>query len=177
MAISRRDFLRRVRFGALLLLPSRRAFASRGESRALDFEHTHTGESLSVTYWADGRYVPEALARVDRLLRDFRTGDVHAIDPKLLDLLHELRVSTGASAPYQVISGYRSPETNAMLRAQGRKVGSRSLHMKGEAIDVRLADVPTARVRDVALKLARGGVGYYEKKDFVHVDVGRVRRW
>jgi len=177
MTISRRDFLRRAGFGALLVLPSARALASRGELRALSFEHVHTGESLSVTYWEEGQYVPEALARIDHLLRDFRTGDVQAIEPKLLDLLHELRVTTEASAPYQVISGYRSPETNAMLRDQGRQVGSRSLHMKGEAIDVRLADVPTARVRDVALKLARGGVGYYEKNDFVHVDVGRVRRW
>jgi uncharacterized protein YcbK (DUF882 family) len=158
----------------LLLIPW---LGSAAQQRALHFEHLHTGETLSVTYWSEGEYDSEGLARIEELLRDFRTGDEHPIDPRLLDLLHEVRERTGTNAPFQVISGYRSPETNEKLRKMGRQVGRRSLHMQGQAIDIRLGDVPAARVRDVALSLERGGVGYYEENDFVHVDVGRVRRW
>ena len=102
---------------------------------------------------------------------------MHAIDPGLLDLLYDVKRRSGTAAPYQVISGYRSRRTNAELRAQGRRVGRRSLHMEGRAVDVRLADVASEALRDLAWSLQRGGVGYYRRSDFVHLDVGRVRRW
>jgi uncharacterized protein YcbK (DUF882 family) len=145
--------------------------------RVLSFAHTHTGESLSVPYFADGEYLAEGLARLKHLLRDHRTGQEHAIERELFDLLNDLKLATGTREPFQVISGYRSPRTNARLRAAGRGVAKRSLHMDGKAIDVRLSDVRTSVLRDAALELQRGGVGYYRKSDFVHVDTGRVRRW
>ena len=177
VSISRRRFLWAAVLGPGLLLRPRGILLSKLAPRTLAFEHTHTGESLSVTYYADGEYRAGALARVNRFLRDFRTGDAHPIDPRLLDLLYELRVTTGSATPFQVISGYRSPETNAILRAQGGAVAMKSLHMEGKAIDVRLADVPTAYLRDAALAMRGGGVGFYAADDFVHVDVGSVRRW
>lgn len=126
---------------------------------------------------ARGRYLPTALSAVSHLLRDFRTGDEHPIDPRLLDLLHALHVSIGSQRPFEIISGYRSPGTNAMLRTHGGGVASGSLHMQGRAIDLRVGDVPLASLRDAALALRRGGVGYYPTSNFVHVDTGRVRRW
>lgn len=122
-------------------------------------------------------YVPSALSRVDRFLRDFRTGEIHEIDPALLDLLNDLAALTGAAEPYHVISGYRSPTTNAMLRRRSGGVARRSLHMDGKAVDVRLPGVPLRTLRDAAVSLGRGGVGYYPGPDFVHVDTGAVRIW
>jgi len=146
--------------------------------RVVRFRHLHTDERLTTEYYARGRYVPDALADVDRILRDWRTGDVHVIAPDLLDTLHALAQAVGTQQPFQVISGYRSPATNAMLRRTGGGgVASASLHMQGMAIDIRLADVPLRRLRDAALGLRRGGVGYYPSSDFVHVDTGRVRTW
>ena len=146
-------------------------------ARTLDFVHTHTGERLSVEYFGGGAYVPEALATVNHFLRDFRTGDVHPIDPGLLDLLHRLTDVTGSAKPYQVISGYRSPATNEMLRHRSEGVAAGSLHMQGQAIDIRLADIPLEQLRGAALAAHRGGVGYYPASNFVHVDTGRVRAW
>lgn len=146
-------------------------------TRALDFAHTHTGEQLSVEYFSGGTYLPDALSTVNHFLRDFRTGDVHQIDAGLLDLLHSLTQVTGTSRPFQVISGYRSPKTNGMLRQRSEGVAAGSLHMQGQAIDIRLADIPLAKLRAAALHVQRGGVGYYPASDFVHVDTGRVRRW
>lgn len=189
-AISRRHFLGAL--GASLpLLSAARAVAAApapgGASgsveaalrapRALIFAHTHTGEHLDVEYFRDGAYVPDALHSVNHFLRDFRTGDIHPIDPGLLDLLHHLTAMTEARAPFQVISGYRSPATNAMLRHRSEGVASGSLHMQGQAIDIRLADVPLPLLRKAALAAGRGGVGYYPASDFVHVDTGRVRHW
>ncbi|AMY08755.1 Peptidase M15 [Luteitalea pratensis] len=145
--------------------------------RVLTFAHLHTAEKLEVEYMDGVRYLPQALSAVNHLLRDFRTGDVHDIDPALLDLLHALHASTGSRRPFEIISGYRSPLTNAMLRSHGGGVASGSLHMEGKAIDIRLADVPLESLRDAALDLRRGGVGYYAASNFVHVDTGRVRRW
>ncbi|MEO7888979.1 MAG: DUF882 domain-containing protein [Vicinamibacterales bacterium] len=145
--------------------------------RGLNFVHTHTAERLQVEYFSGGRYLPDALATVNHFLRDFRTGDIHVIEPALLDLLHQLASTTKAARPFQVISGYRSPVTNAMLRQHSEGVASGSLHMKGQAIDIRLADVPLASLHRAALALRLGGVGYYPSSDFVHVDVGRVRSW
>ena len=146
-------------------------------ARSLSFRHLHTGERLRATYWADGAYVGDELARIDRLLRDFRTGETMPIDRRLLELLHLLTRKMDARAPYDVISGYRSPKTNAVLAAANGGVAKKSLHLRGMAIDVRL---PGRRLKDLhraALDLRGGGVGYYPAADFVHVDVGRVRSW
>jgi uncharacterized protein YcbK (DUF882 family) len=148
------------------------------EERVLRFFHTHTNDRLALPYFADGAYLPGSLARLDRFLRDHRTGEEHAIDPALFDLLHELRRATRTKRPFQVISGYRSPVTNARLRlARGSGVAGGSLHLQGRAIDIRLGDVSSAVLRDAARELRRGGVGYYRRSDFVHLDTGRVRTW
>lgn len=153
------------------------AAIGRGNVRSLAFANLHTGERLGVDYWVDGQYVPDALLAVNRVLRDFRTGDVHPIDPKLLDCLDALRATLDTREPVQVISGYRSPLTNSKLHEASAGVASNSLHMKGMAIDIRIAGRPLKAVRLAALSLQLGGVGYYPRSDFVHVDVGRVRSW
>lgn len=185
--LSRRAFLTSLAAGVPLLALAPASFASPLEttlaptatvaSRALHFAHTHTGERLEVEYFTQGRYVPDALATVNHFLRDFRTGDVHDIDAGLLDLLHTLTELTGTSKPFQVISGYRSPHTNTLLRQRSEGVAAGSLHMQGQAIDIRLADVPLPKLRSAALAVRRGGVGFYPASDFVHVDTGRVRTW
>jgi len=149
----------------------------REHERSLSFEHLHTGEHLRAVYWERGRYVSSALDEVDHVLRDFRTGDVMGIDPHLLDVLYQLRRSLGTREPVQVIGGYRSPQTNAMLAARSHDVSPRSLHMKGKAIDLRLPGRRLSVVRRAAMALRQGGVGYYPDSDFVHVDTGRVRHW
>jgi uncharacterized protein YcbK (DUF882 family) len=150
-------------------------------TRALSFVHTHTAEKLAIEYCCDGRYEPEALAKLNHLLRDFRTGEVKPIDPKLFDLLHELSMELDADdAPFHIISGYRSPMTNNMLQKRGGAhtgVASKSLHMVGKAMDIRLPDVKLKSLREAAASLKRGGVGYYPASNFVHVDTGRVRYW
>lgn len=145
--------------------------------RALSFYNLHTGESLDVTYWADGGYIAQGLRETNYLLRDFRTDEVARIDPTLLDLLHDLHGRLGSGEPFQVISGYRSPATNAALAAHSAGVAKRSLHMRGMAIDIRLPDRALIDVRRTAMAMKRGGVGYYAKSNFVHVDVGRPRYW
>ncbi|CAG0952134.1 zinc D-Ala-D-Ala carboxypeptidase [Burkholderiales bacterium] len=160
----------------MLALP-RRSLASTASARTLAFRHTHTGESLAITYASGDQYVSDALARVNWFLRDFRNGDVQPIDPQLLDQLHAVSTITGSRAPYEVISGYRSPATNVALKERGRGVATHSLHLEGRAIDVRLADVPLADLRDAAMSLRKGGVGFYAASRFVHLDTGRVRRW
>jgi uncharacterized protein YcbK (DUF882 family) len=160
----------------LLALP-RRARAESMSVRTLSFRHTHTGEALSLAYAAGDAYLADALARIDWFLRDFRNGESRAIDPRLLDQLHTLRAVTGTKAPYEVISGYRSPATNELLQQRGGGVATHSLHLEGRAIDVRLADVPLADLRDAAVSLRTGGVGFYAQSQFVHLDTGRVRRW
>jgi len=144
----------------------------------LRFFHTHTGERLDIVYRLGNRYIPDALARVDEFLRDRRTGDVHHYDPRLLDLLNDLLASVGRSgAELNVICGYRTPWSNNFLRTHTSGVAQNSLHMQAEAIDIRLPGLRTSLFRDAALALHRGGVGYYAKSDFIHVDVGRIRRW
>jgi len=147
------------------------------EVRRISFVHTHTGERLTAEYFAAGRYQPDCLERVDHLLRDFRTGEVHRIDPALLDILFDLQRRAGRTAAFQVISGYRSPATNQMLRHTTEGVAQHSMHLLGRAIDVRLEGFPTSRLHVLARSLARGGVGFYPVSDFVHVDTGRVRFW
>jgi uncharacterized protein YcbK (DUF882 family) len=175
--LSRRRFLVSASAVAPALLLPARAWADTAAPRSLKFSHTHTGEHLAIEYFRNGSYEPEALATLDHFLRDFRTNDIHPIDAGLFDLLHTLADRTGTRQPFQVISGYRSPATNAMLRQHSEGVAAHSLHMQGQAIDIRLADVPLAGLRDAALSVRRGGVGFYPGSDFVHVDTGRVRRW
>ena len=147
--------------------------------RELSFYHTHTGKRLNVVYWQDGDYVDAALEEINAFLSDFRTGDRVEMDPALLDVIYDARESLGSTGTYQIISAYRSPETNEMLRNRSASSGvaRKSQHVLGKAIDVRLEGVRTADLRDAAISLQRGGVGYYEKSDFVHMDTGRVRRW
>ena len=142
----------------------------------ISFFHTHTGEHFDLCF--NGRSCnPLVKRKLFSFLRDFRTGDVHPIDFRLMDILLKIQRETGSQGVYEVISGYRSPKSNAKLRARSSGVAKRSLHLKGQAIDVRLSDVPTRELRDVALSLKAGGVGYYAKSDFVHIDTGRVRCW
>ena len=146
----------------------------------LRFYHTHTNERLDIVYRRGDTYIPEALATLDHYLRDHRTGEVHHFDPRLFDLLHELTHSLNDSGgEIDVICGYRTPWSNEFLRTRSAHTGvaKHSLHMQAEAIDIRLPGIPTLEVRDAALRLQIGGVGYYRDSDFVHVDVGRVRRW
>jgi uncharacterized protein YcbK (DUF882 family) len=145
--------------------------------RSLSFYHTHTEKSLDVTYSVGGEYVESALAEVNDFLADFRTGDATVIDPELLDFIYDVRASLNSSGTFEVISAYRSPETNEMLRNLGRGVAKKSQHLLGKAIDVRLRNIDSIDLRDAAIKIKRGGVGYYAKSDFVHMDTGRVRRW
>lgn len=147
------------------------------DRRRIALENLHTGERIDTVYWANGVYEPGALREIDVLLRDFRSGDVHPIDPKLLDLLVDLRSRLQSAAPIQVISGYRSPRTNALLASMSDGVAAGSLHMEGMAIDIRVPDRALQSVHGIALDMAQGGVGYYPRSDFVHVDTGRVRRW
>jgi uncharacterized protein YcbK (DUF882 family) len=145
--------------------------------RSLSFDNLHTGESLAVDYWTDGRYVPDALQTINHLLRDYRNGEVHPIEPKLLDLLAALRANLDTSKPFEVISGYRSPATNAMLHAEHSGVAAKSLHMQGMAIDIRVPGRALGVLHDTALAMRAGGVGYYPQENFVHVDIGRIRKW
>lgn len=174
----RREFLKRLAVGLAVapwIITAPRARAA--VPRSIAFQHTHTGESLSLVYAVGDDYLPEALSAIDRVLRDHRVNRVHPMDPALLDQLHRLAGITGTKQPFQVICGYRSEATNEMLRARSRGVAQHSLHPLGQAIDIRLADIPLADLRDAALSLKAGGVGYYAGSKFVHVDTGRVRRW
>lgn len=148
--------------------------------RVLSFFNTHTGERVKCVYCAGGVYQPDALHELDYILRDFRLNAVKPIDPRLFDLLHELGGTLETDQPFHIISGYRSPATNAMLRERGGQatgVASHSLHMVGQAIDIRLPGVRLDHLRDAAKSLKIGGVGFYPDLNFVHVDVGRVRYW
>ncbi|MGB2831785.1 MAG: DUF882 domain-containing protein [Methylotenera sp.] len=145
--------------------------------RELAFHNLHTGENLKAEYWSEGGYLPDALAGIDHILRDFRTNQVLPIDPQLLDLLHNLRSTLGTNQPFQIISGYRSPATNANLAANSDGVAKKSLHMQGKAIDLRVEGTALKDLRQAALSLQGGGVGYYPGSNFVHVDIGRLRSW
>lgn len=179
-SLTRRGFARRLAVATTVATAPWAARANMAPSatpRVLEFTHLHTGERLSVEFHREGGYLPDALSAINQVLRDFRTGDVHPIDTALLDLLHDLHAATGSRRPYEIISAYRSPNTNQMLRGRSSGVASGSLHLSGKAIDIRLADVALADLRDAALSLGRGGVGFYAGSNFVHVDTGRVRRW
>jgi uncharacterized protein YcbK (DUF882 family) len=162
---------------ATVATPSLWASAHRAPERSLAFKNLHTGESLRTTFWAEGGYLNDELKAVNHVLRDHRSGDVHPMDPKLLDLLYALQQSVGVTGSFHIISGYRSPLSNQKLRSKSSGVAKKSLHMQGKAVDVRLPGCQLRHLRDGALELKAGGVGYYAKSDFIHVDTGRVRRW
>lgn len=148
--------------------------------RSLAFDHTHTLERISLVYAVGQDYVPDALTTLNRFLRDHYSGTVGRMDPQLFDVLYQVRLALGGKSlsPFAVISGYRCPETNELLRnSRGGGVAKRSLHMEGKAIDVRIPGVPLAELRDAAISLQAGGVGYYAAEQFVHIDTGRVRTW
>lgn len=149
---------------------------SRG-ARTVALYNTHTGESIDVDYFVDGRYEPDALREVDRVLRDYHTDEICPIDPEVLNQLHVLRATLDTTETFNVYSGYRSPETNEMYRRLSSRVAEHSYHVKGKAIDLNLPGRELRQVRAVALALASGGVGYYPSSGFVHVDSGPVRRW
>jgi uncharacterized protein YcbK (DUF882 family) len=143
----------------------------------LSFFHIHTSEKLTVTYREHGALIPEALSQINRYLRDFRNEKIHEIDVALLDALHALYDTFDSRGNFEVISGYRSPQTNAALRHATSGVAEKSLHIQGQAIDVRLTSAKTSALRDAAMALKIGGVGYYAKSNFVHLDTGAVRYW
>jgi uncharacterized protein YcbK (DUF882 family) len=146
-------------------------------AKRISLRNLHTGEQLESEYFRGGAYIPDALAAVQVLLRDFRNDQQHVIDPKLMDYLYDVARRMGVDPVFSVISGYRSPQTNAQLRERSGGVARHSLHLEGRAVDVRLAGVDCADLAGRALELARGGVGYYRKSDFVHLDTGAFRTW
>jgi uncharacterized protein YcbK (DUF882 family) len=160
-----------------LVMPRTVIAAIQSESRRLSFFHTHTGESLSIEYWAQGRHLAGALPEINRVLRDHYSNEVQMTDVKLLDLLHALNRRLDNKNPVHIISGYRSPETNVMLAERGGGVARHSLHLQGKAVDIRIPGRDLSLVRAAALSLQCGGVGFYQKSDFVHLDTGRVRYW
>ncbi len=160
----------------LMSQPADAAIRHRVE-RSIALHNIHTGESLKTVYWAEGRYHPSAMRQVNRILRDHYSGTVHAMDPHVIDLLCALQHRVGTHKPFQVISGYRSPQTNAWLASVSDGVAQHSLHMEGRAVDIRLEGLSVRRLGHAAKSLRAGGVGQYPDSDFVHVDVGRVRYW
>ncbi|MEI6267996.1 MAG: DUF882 domain-containing protein [Methylococcaceae bacterium] len=145
--------------------------------KTLAFEHTHTGDKLKLTYFERGNYIKDALQEINYLLRDFRTDDIYPIDTALLDQLFDLKQTLGVNKPFHIISGYRSPFTNALLRKHSHGVAEHSFHTQGRAIDIRLEGVSSRMIRNVALSMAQGGVGYYPRNNFVHLDTGNFRTW
>lgn len=183
--LPRRRFLRRASHMttlaaaavALPALPDRARAAMQGPRR-LSLVHTHTGERISLAFAVDAHYPEPALGALDHFLRDHYSGAVGRMDPQLFELLHRVQRELGHDGAYEIISGFRGADTNARLRAtRGGGVARHSLHMEGRAIDVRLPGVPLAEVRDAAIELRIGGVGYYARDRFVHLDTGRVRTW
>lgn len=157
------------------------AWPEESGERSLSLISLHTGESLDCTYWRDGKYLKSELGKLNVLLRDFRADKIAQIDTQVIDFLNVLSLAAmavqGDTGPVQILSGYRTPETNAMLRSRSRGVASRSLHMSGRAIDFRIPSVDTRFLRDQALRTQLGGVGLYSRADFLHIDSGRVRTW
>lgn len=178
---SRRRILRQgAQLAAAVTLPalSMRSFATTRDPRALTLVHTHTSERLDLVYAVGDRYLPDAIKALSHFLRDHYSGTIGTIDPQVFDLLHQVRELVGGRRAYEIISGYRCPATNTRLReTRGGGVARQSLHMEGRAIDVRLPGVALSDLRDAAQSLRAGGVGYYAREQFVHLDTGRVRSW
>jgi uncharacterized protein YcbK (DUF882 family) len=166
---------------ALLAAPgfANASMLNNAKQRMLSFSHTHTGETMSVVYKVGDKFVSNSMANISRLMRDFRSGDVHPIDPALLDVLWQVQRNLKNTHAFEIISAYRSPKSNNMLRSRSANTGvaKNSMHLTGQAIDIRLPGSSLSDVRDAALELKRGGVGYYADSGFVHIDTGRVRHW
>ena len=180
--LTRRQILTAGVLGSLVCLAPVQALAQLSltgvQERSLSLLNTHTGERLKeVVYWEKGNYIHDALENLNHVLRDHRTNQVHPIDPMTLDLMAAISRKVGAKQPFEIISGYRSPQTNRSLRNNSNGVAKNSYHMQGKAVDLRLPGVPLKTVRKAALDLSMGGVGYYAKSGFVHIDSGRVRSW
>lgn len=181
-AMNRRQLLKIGLMASLVCLNPAPALArsvlNSAPERSLSLLNTHTGERLKeVVYWERGRYLDDALQNIDYVLRDHRTDDIHPIDPITLDLMATISRKLNAKRPFEIISGYRSPQTNQALRSKSSGVARKSYHTLGRAIDLRLPGVPLKTVHKAALNLRMGGVGYYPKSDFVHIDSGKVRSW
>lgn len=179
MVLNRRRFLGISAVGCASIASSSVAAVSYPSmaARELHLYNLHTFETLKAVYWRDGTYLAEGLAQISYHLRDFRTGGIKPIDPTLLNILHRLSSNIDVSGPINVISGYRTPATNAMLAARSDKVAANSFHMRGQAIDIRVPGFATIGMRDMALSISKGGVGYYPESDFVHLDTGPIRAW
>lgn len=180
-AVSRRRFLKGLACGSVLALGSPKivhaAFSKFTAHKTLSLAHHHTGDTLKLTYYEQGRYIHGALEEVNYFLRDYRNNIVHSVDPALLDQLYDVKLLLGVNKPFEIVSGYRSPGTNASLRKHSRGVAKHSLHMEGRAVDIRMAGVSAKTIRNAALTLQRGGVGYYPNSNFVHLDTGELRTW
>ncbi|HEY2663225.1 MAG TPA: DUF882 domain-containing protein [Candidatus Binataceae bacterium] len=179
--VSRRELLR---LGALsaasLTVPSLAAAGLRipyPPPRSLSIYNLHTDEKLSVVYWEGGRYLPEALAQIDYIMRDYRANAIKPIKRGLLDLLVRIKAALDTHSPFNLISGYRTPETNAMLHSRNEGVAPHSLHIEAMAADIAVPGLSLATLHSVAVALGGGGVGYYPRSDFVHVDIGKIRYW
>jgi len=180
--LTRRQILKAGLFASVACLsplPAWAKFSLTGPNeRCLSLLNTHTGERLKeVIYWEKGLYLPDALQDINYVLRDHRTDEIHKIDPKTLDLMAAISKRLDAKRPFEIISGYRSPQTNQYLRSISHGVAKNSYHMQGKAVDLRLPGVPLKDVRKAAMDLRMGGVGYYPQSDFVHVDSAKVRYW
>jgi uncharacterized protein YcbK (DUF882 family) len=181
LKLNRRQLLKFIPIAAFSCFFPRLAFGSLPDEisgkRTLSFYNLHTNESLCADYRINGKYMPDALSKINYILRDHRTNEIQPIDIRLLDLLHVLRTRIASNQPFHIISGYRSRKTNVRLRKQGRQVAKRSYHLLGRAIDISIPGCCLSDLRDVAMKLGMGGVGYYPRSRFVHVDTGPVRYW
>lgn len=158
-------------------LPAMAAVPRLKAVKSLAFHNLHTDERLHVDYWRDGKYNPAAFAKINHVLRDHYSGDVHPMNPRLIELLHDLQVKLGHQGTIEVISGYRSPKTNLHLAEMSDGVARRSYHTQGMAIDLRMPGTSLVKIHHTALAMKRGGVGFYPDSQFVHVDVGPVRSW
>ena len=174
---SRRGFLALSMCVATGVMARSSTVQAHANERAIALYNVHTDESVKAVFWAKGEYVQDGMDEISHLLRDYRTADVFPIDPHLIDTLYRLHRKTGAHRPYCVVSGYRSPKTNAILRKNNHHVAKNSYHMRGMAVDAYLPKVALDTLHHAALSLRAGGVGYYPKTGFLHLDTGRVRSW
>ncbi len=164
--------------GSVLPVDALAAVLKESDSRrTLAFYNTHTDERLRISYYQDGAYLPKALNQIDNILRDHRTEQIKSIDTALLDQLYAIRCHMRPRDPFHVISAYRSPQTNELLRRTTSGVARQSFHTKGKAIDIRLPHIHTKKLRDFCISLQSGGVGYYPRSNFLHIDTGPIRVW
>ena len=179
--ISRRWLLKTGTMAAMSCLLPKALLASPSDillqERSLALFNTHTSEHVNAVFWSEGRYVNDALEEINYLLRDHRTGAIKPINKQLLDVLSAINTIIGTNHPFDIISGYRSSETNELLRKKSKGVAKNSYHILGQAVDVRIPGYRLSRLKEVAVHLKSGGVGYYPKSDFIHIDLGPVRCW